>query len=115
MNHGRNGQPAQEGVRRLSVAHFLGALGVLLGTLPFLDEVQSGDRLEAVLIPLVLLSAVMGVGGRHRTLIAACVLVMPAVVVKWIDHFRPGLIPKELMFATAIVFVAFIIVHLLSF
>jgi|SRR5262245_42376142 len=115
MNQGRNGQPAHEGARRLSVAHFLGALVVLLVTLPFLDEVKYGDLVEAVLITLVLLSAVMAVGGRHRTLIAASVLVIPAVVAKWIDHFRPGLIPKELMFVTAIVFVAFIIVHLLSF
>jgi Ion channel len=114
-NQESTGRPAQEGVRRLSVAHFLVALVALLVTMPFLEQLKYGDLLEAILITLVLLSAVMAVGGRRRTLIAACVLVTPALVAKWIDHFRPDAIPREFALVTAIAFAGFVVWHLLVF
>jgi hypothetical protein len=115
VNQGANARPAQKGVRRLSVAHFLVALVALLIAVPFMDQFKYGDLLEAVLVTLVLLSAVMAVGGRQRTLIAATVLVTPAVAAKWIDHLRPDLIPREFTLVTAIVFAGFVVGHLLVF
>jgi hypothetical protein len=115
MTKGPSGLPAQEGVRRLSVARFLIALGVWLVCVPFMDQLPYGDLIEASLITLVLLSAVMAVGGRRRTLIAAAVLVTPALVAKWIDHFQPDAIPREFVLVTAIVFSGFVVVHLLVF
>jgi hypothetical protein len=82
-------------LRRLSVAHFLTALGLLLAALPFLDRLRYGDLIETMLMTLVLLSAVLAVGGRRSTLIIAALLVMPAVVSKWIDHFRPDAVSRE--------------------
>jgi hypothetical protein len=107
--------PAQAGVRRLSVMHFLIALVVLLVTVPFVDQLRYGDLIEAVLVTLVFLSAVMAVGGRRRTLLAGAVLVAPAVVAKWIDHFQPDAIPREFTIVTAIVFAGFVVGHLLVF
>jgi Ion channel len=115
MNQGPSGPPAQEGARRLSVVHFLIALVVLLVSVPFLDQVENGELIEAALITLVLLSAVLAVGGRRRTLIAAAVLVTPAVVGRWVDHVRPDAIPREVTLVAAMVFVAFVVVHLLGF
>ena len=104
-----------EGARRLSVVHFLVAVVLLLLVVPFVDELRYGDLIEAVLVTLVLLSAVMAVGGRRRTLVAAAVLVTPPVLAKWIDHFRPGLIPETATNVASMVFVAFVIVHLIRF
>jgi Ion channel len=107
--------PARTGVRRLSVTHFLIALILLLGIVPFVDQLPYGGLIEAILLTLALLLAVMAVGGRQRTLIAAAILVTPAVAGKWIDHFRPGLIPRGFTTVAAIVFVAFVVVHLFRF
>lgn len=105
----------REGVRRLSVVHFLIALIVLIVALPFLDQLAYGELIEVVLITLVFLSAVTAVGGRRRTHLAACVLVAPALVTKWIDHIRPGALPPEISFIAAIVFTGFIVFQLFVF
>ncbi len=107
--------PAREGVRRLSVAHFLAALAVWIVTAPFLSQWPYAEMLEAVLLTVVLLSAVMAVGGRRRTLIMAAVLVSPAVIATWVHHFRPDVTPGVFRMAAAAVFIAFVAVHLLRF
>jgi hypothetical protein len=66
-------------------------------------------------LTLVLLSAVAAVGARRRTLIAAAVLVAPAVFSKWVDHFWPGAVPRNVTAVAAIAFASFVIVHLLWF
>src|SRR5262245_59925647 len=115
MNQGPSGRPAQQGARRLSVAHFLIALALWLVCFPFVDQLQYGGLIDASLMTLVFLSAVTAVGGRRRTLLAAAVLVTPALVTAWLHHFRPDLIAKELAIVVAILFLVFVIVHLLSF
>jgi hypothetical protein len=107
--------PAPGGVSRFSAVHFVVALGTLLVTLPFLDQLEYGVLIEAVLITVVLLSAVLAVGGRRRTLVIAAVLVSPSVVGRWVDHFYPGLIPRHYILLAAVVFVGFVIAHLLGF
>jgi hypothetical protein len=104
-----------EGIRRFSSVEFLAALVLLLVMSPFLQDVRWGDAVEALLMTVVLLSAVAAIGGRKRTMAAATVLVAPAVAGRWIDHFRPGLIPPGLTVALGIVFVSFVTAHLLVF
>jgi len=115
VNQGPNGQPTRQGAHRLSVAHFLIALVLWLVCFPFVDQLPYSLLIDASLISLVLLSAVMAVGGRRRTLLAAAVLVTPALVATWLDHFQPDLIPNELTLGVSIVFVGFVIMHLLRF
>src|SRR5262245_2126264 len=105
----------QPGVRRLSVTHFLIALIVLLSIVPFVDQLSYGPLIEGVLLTLVLLAAVMAVGGRKRTLIIALILVTPAVVGRWVDHFQPGLIHRDFAVISALVFIAFVMLHLFRF
>jgi hypothetical protein len=114
-NQGSDDRPAREGVRRLSVAHFLTALVVWIVCLPFVEQLAYGDLIGAGLITLVLLSAVTAIGGRRRTFITAAVLVTPALVTTWVDHFRPGAIPKEFTFVAGIMFAGFVVMHLLGF
>jgi hypothetical protein len=100
--------PRREGVYRYSVAYFLAALVALLLTVPLVDEFIAGELVESVLITVVLLSAVVAVGGRRRSLIAGLALVAPAVVAKWINHLWPHLIPPAVSQVTAVVFLAFV-------
>jgi hypothetical protein len=99
----------------LSVTHFLIALVVWLVCFPFLDQVPYGDQIEASLLTLMLLSAVLAVGARRRTLLVAAVLVTPPIAGVWLNHIWRGLIPREFLGAGAVVFVGFVIFHLLSF
>jgi len=104
-----------EGVYRYSVAHFLVALVVLLITVPIVDELNVGELIESILITVVLLSAVVAVGGRRRSLVASLVLVAPAVVAKWVNHVWPDAIPPAVTQASAIVFLSFVIYRLFHF
>ena len=106
---------ANEGVFRYSVAHFLVALVVLLVTIPLVDEIFAGELIESALITVVLLSAVVAVGGRRRSLVFGILLVAPAVVSKWAAHFWPQYVPVEFTQASAILFLAFVTLRLLHF
>jgi hypothetical protein len=104
-----------QGVFRLSMAHLLGALVLLLVTAPFVMDLPAGPFIESGLLTLVLLTAVLAVGGRRRTLFAAVAFVAPAIAAGWLWHMRPDLIARELSLLAAIAFVVFVILHLLRF
>jgi voltage-gated potassium channel Kch len=104
-----------EGVFRYSVAHFLVALVLLLVSVPLVEEFIGGEILESILITVVLLSAVIAVGGRRRSLVVGLLLVVPAVLSNWIDHVWPGSVPREFTQAAAILFLAFVTYRLLHF
>lgn len=102
-------------VRRFSAIEFLFALVLWLVSSPFVWSLEYGQLIETALATLVLLSAVLAVGARRRTLVAALLLVIPAVVTKWLNHWRPDLVPPEIFSAAGVAFVAFVTVHLLGF
>lgn len=106
---------APEGFLRLSVAQFLIALVLLLIAAPFVDQLTNGVLIEASLMTLVLLLAVLAVGGRWSMFITAAVLVTPAVVGTWVNHALPGVVPRQFTLAAATLFLAFVVVRLLSF
>lgn len=103
------------GVRRVTVAHFLIAEVALLAVVPFIDQLRDGVLIESALMTLVFLMAVLAVGGHRTTLAVAAVLVVPGAFGRWADHFWPGLVPAEFTNVTSIVFLAFVIYHLLRF
>jgi hypothetical protein len=63
----------------------------------------------------MLLAAMNAIGGRRRTLIVAALLMSPALVTRWVDHLYPGLLTLTPSMVAAVVFVAFVIWHLLRF
>ena len=103
------------GIYRHSAAHFLAALVLIFVTAPFIERLHGGELIEAVLMTVVLLSAVLAIGGRRRTLVWASVLVIPALVGKWINHWRPDLMPPEVFLGAGLLFVLFVVLHLLRF
>lgn len=105
----------RSGVLKLSCAHFLVALVVMIIAAPFLEEAEGGDFLDMILLSLVLLSAVLAVGSRRGTLIWAIVLMAPCLAGKWINHARPDLVPAEFYLVVGIAFVGFVAVQLFRF
>jgi ion channel len=104
-----------EGFRRYSGAQLLGALILLIITVPFVRHLKIGTGIEAVLLSVVLLSAVLAVGGRRRTLVAGILLMAPAEVGRWVNHVNPGVFSPTLVFVFSLLFVAFVIIHHLLF
>lgn len=107
--------PARIGNFRFSAAQFLVALILLLIIAPFLDDLKYGDQIDGVLVTLVLVSGVLAVGKRRRTLALALVLVLPALLGKWLAQFRPDLVPPEVYLFFALLFVSFVLLQFLLF
>jgi Ion channel len=103
------------GMRRLSAVELLIALALLFFFFPFVEEVKGGDLIVAILLSLVLLSAVLAVARSRRTLIVALLLAIPAVAGRWINHFQPHLVPPPIFLVAGLALVAFVVVNLLRF
>jgi len=103
------------GIRRLSAVELLIALGLLFLFLPFVEEIKGGDIIVSILLSLVLISAVLAVANRRRTFVVAVLLAIPAVVGRWINHFRPDLLPPAIFLFAGLVLVAFVVANLLRF
>ncbi len=108
-------RPARIGLRRFSTAEFLAALILLLVAAPFVEDFKNGETIDNALMTLVLVSGVLAVGRNRRTLLLAVVLVLPAVVTRWVGHFRPDLLPPEVHNIAALVFITFVEFQLLHF
>jgi len=108
-------RPTRLGNFRFSAAQFLIALLLLFVVTPFVELFKNGDSIDGMLMTMVLVSAVFAVGGRRWTLVVALVLGVPALAAKWINRFRPDLLPPEVHFAAGMLFVGFILWRLLHF
>ncbi|HET6488580.1 MAG TPA: potassium channel family protein [Syntrophales bacterium] len=107
--------PFREGVLRFSGVQFLTALLLLVVTGPFIDKFEYGILVESVLITLVLFSALLAIGGRRRALVLGTVLVIPALVGKWVNYFRPDLAPPEIFLGAGVLFTGYVVLHLFAF
>jgi len=103
------------GLRRFSTVQLLIVLALLFFFFPFVEEVKGGDLIVSLLLSVVLLSAVLAVASSRRTLIVALLLAIPAVAGRWINHFRPDLVPPAVFLIAGLVLVAFVVVNLLRF
>ena len=90
------------------------ALALLFLSFPFVEEVKGGDVIVSVLLSLVLISAVLAVADRQALLIAL-VLAIPAIAGRWINHFRPDLVPPAVFLIAGLALVAFVVANLLRF
>ncbi len=101
--------------RRFTTVQLLVALGLLFFAFPFVEEVKGGDIIVSLLFSLVLISAVLAVASRRRTLVVALFLLIPTIVGRWINHFWPHLVPPAVFLVAGLVLVAFVVVNLLRF
>jgi hypothetical protein len=107
--------PRRLRLRRFSAVELLIALGLLFVSLPFVEDIKGGDLIVSLLLSLVLLSAVLAVADHKGVFYVALVLGIPAVVSRWISHFRPDLVPPPVFLVAGLLLVAFVVVNLLRF
>jgi uncharacterized membrane protein YdbT with pleckstrin-like domain len=79
------GHQRRRWLRRFSAVELLIAIVLLIVASPFV-----GQSVDAVLMTIVLLSTVLAIGERVRTLRLAALLVTPVVVARWLHHFPPA-------------------------
>jgi len=101
-------------VFRFSVSYFLGALVLNIFVSPFVDQFRGGFLVETALMTLVLLSALLAIGGRLRTLVGA-VLVAPALVGQWLIYWRPDLQLSLVIRGSGVLFIGFVVLQFLRF
>ena len=91
------------------------ALALFIFFAPFVEEIKGGDLIVSILLSLVLISAVLAVAGRRSTLIIALLLAIPALVGRWINYFRPELVPPAVFLTAGLALIAFVVANLLRF
>jgi hypothetical protein len=101
--------------RRFSTVELLIALALLFFSFPFVEEIKGGDIIVSLLFSLVLISAVLAVASRRRTLVIAVLLVIPAIAGRWINHLPPNLVPPAVFLIAGLVLIAFVVANLLYF
>lgn len=68
-----------------------------------------------MLFTIVLTSAVVAVATRRITLVIAALLATPALISRWLHHYRPDLFPPDAFLISNILLVGFVIVSLLDY
>jgi len=101
--------------RRFSMASLLLSLVLLIIATAFVQDIRGGDVIESALVTLVYLSALRAMAARRRTHVLAIMLIVPALVAKWLDHLRPEVLPPGLFIIIGMLCMAFIIIELLRY
>ena len=100
---------------RVSIFVFLVALVLFIVAIPFLQDLPRGDLVQSVLLTLVLVSGLLAIGARRGTLALAAVLVIAALMAKWVNHFRPDVMSPAVYLTGGVLFLALVSVHFLRF
>src|SRR2546429_932530 len=101
--------------RRFPAVQLLIALALFFIWAPFVEEIEGGELIVSGLFSLVLLAGVVAVADRKRVLVIAIVLAIPAIAGRWINHFRPDLIPPAVFLVAGLILIAFVVGNLLRF
>ncbi len=102
-------------LRRFSTIELLIVIAAFFVSMPFFEPLSSGPLIESIFFTVVLVSGVLAIADRRRTVVIAAVLAFAALAGRWTHHFRPDLMPPELFLVCGILVVLFVIIHLLRF
>ncbi|MFO1477502.1 MAG: potassium channel family protein [Verrucomicrobiota bacterium] len=100
---------------RYPMAKFLGILGLLLVLLPFMELFPNGDLAEAIVLTLVLGSAVLALGTRRRVVLFGLILASVAITCKWLDQTHPEPWRAWFYAVSSAVFLVTVVTHLLRY
>jgi hypothetical protein len=103
------------GRHRFSTVQLLIALALFFIWAPFVEEIEGGELIVSGLFSLVLLAGVVAVADSKRVLVIAIVLAIPAIAGRWINHFRPDLVPPPIFLTAGLILIAFVVGNLLRF
>jgi hypothetical protein len=106
---------SKPGVWRVSTVKLLIALIVLFAVTPFVEELPNGDLVESGLVTLVMVASFLAVARSPRVLMAAAMLIVPAIAGKWLNHFFPNHVPVHYFLGFGIAFFGFTIYRILRF
>jgi len=106
-------QSGSEWLQRYTAINTLVVIVVFFVTLPFIEPLRSGPLIESILLTFVLISGIMAVSDQWRNVWIALVLALPTLAGRWINHYRPDVMPPELFLIGGIFFIIFVVVHLL--
>ena len=112
---GNVGRKFKLGVFRFSAVELLVALGLVFVTAPFVEDLPNGDLIELIPVSLVMIFAVLAVGGRRRNLIIAGMLFIPALAARWVNYLFPDLISPAAFAAFGVVFFGYVAAQLIHF
>jgi len=107
--------PSRPWYRRYPVAGFLISLILAFASSPFEEAIHYGDLIEWLRLTVVVLFGLLALSDRRSTLMWGIVIVTPALVGKWVNHWRPDLVPVWLFLAPGLIFCVFVVLHLLRF
>jgi len=110
-----NPPPRRLRFRRFSTVQLLIALGLFFISAPLVEEIKGGDLIVSVLFSLVLLAGVLAVADSKYVFVIALVLAIPAIAGRWINHFRPDLLPPAFFLVAGLFLIAFVVARLLRF
>lgn len=86
---------------------------VFIVLMPFVEDFAMGKSIEPSLLTLVLISALLAVGGRRRVLAAGVLLLVPTVFFRWAHHLSPELLSPVAFIGFGLLFIGFVIVNIL--
>ena len=101
--------------RRFSTVQLLIALALFFICAPFVEEIKGGELIVSFLFSLLLVAGVLAVADRKRVLVIALVLAIPAIAGRWINNFRPDLVPPAVFLVGGLILIIFVVGHLLRF
>lgn len=101
--------------RRYPVAGFLVSLILAFASSPFEEAIRYGDLMEWLRLAVVVLFGLLALSDRRSTLVWGIVIVTPALAGKWVNHWRPDLVPAWLFLAPGLIFCLFVVLNLLRF
>lgn len=105
----------QIGVWKFSSVELLAMLILFIVSMPFVEDFSLGKIIEPVLLTMLLVSALLAVGGRRRVLVSGLLLLVPAVIFRWTHHLSPELLSPIAFPVFGLVFIGFVIVNILRF
>jgi Ion channel len=100
---------------RFSTVGLLIALGFLFIGAPLVEDLKDGPLVLSILLSLVLIAGVFSVADRKHVLVIVIVLAIPAVGGRWLNHFRPDLVPPRVFLIGGLLLITFVIANLLRF
>lgn len=103
------------GVWKFSSVELLGMLILFIVSMPFVEDFSLGKIIEPVLLTLLLISALLAVGGRRRVLVSGLFLLVPALIFRWTHHLSPELLSPVGFIGFGILFIGFVIVNMQRF
>lgn len=105
----------QPGLRKHSVALFLVTMVVFMVCAPAFESLAWGDFVLSAALSFMMLSGVLAVGASRRKLVLGLLLVIPALVIRWLGHTQSNPMPPLLFLVGALVFLTYVMSHLIEF